>query len=200
MVFTTSTWIIPSNHKWSVYSLMSMMNTQSDRTSGRHLKGFNHTIVTLFTLIIMINAMGLLPYVFSFSSHLLFTLTFGLPLWLSLICSAVMYDTKSWIASLLPGGAPDWLNPFLVVIETISITVRPLTLSFRLAANMSAGHIVLSLIGAYAAAAAITNMPVFILLILTQIMYIIFEMGICLIQAYIFCLLLSLYSDDHPSH
>lgn len=200
IIFSSSTWALPSNHKWIIFSVIRIINNQSNRTTGLHIKGFNHIIVALFSLIIIINFTGLLPLVFRFSRHLIFTLTFGLPLWLGLICSAVIFDTKRWVAALLPGGAPDWLNPFLVLIETIRISVRPITLSFRLAANIRAGHIVLTLIGTYAASALITSLPAFTLLILIQIIYIIFEIGICLIQAYIFCLLLSLYADDHPSH
>nr|YP_010147010.1 ATP synthase F0 subunit 6 [Hediste diversicolor]QQP21532.1 ATP synthase F0 subunit 6 [Hediste diversicolor] len=197
-LFTLSVWITPNNLNVLTNSTMKIMNDQGSRTQGAHMKGFNSFIVSLFIIIININLMGLLPAVFSYSSHLLFNLSFGLPLWLALIVSAIMYNTSSWVASLLPGGAPHWLNPFLVLIETISISVRPLTLSFRLAANMSAGHIVLTLIGTYCAASMFSSLVGFLVLIMIQIGYIMFETGICLIQSYIFCLLLSLYSDDHP--
>nr|QHT64921.1 ATP synthase subunit 6 [Pseudonereis variegata] len=197
MMFSLSFWASPSNLMIITYSVMKVMNDQGTRTRGFHIKGFNIAIVSLFIIIININLIGLLPAVFSYSSHLLFTLSFGLPLWLALIMSALAFNTSSWIASLLPGGAPHWLNPFLVIIETISISVRPLTLSFRLAANMSAGHIVLTLIGTYCAASMFSSIVGLLILFLIQIGYIMFEMGICLIQSYIFCLLLSLYADDH---
>nr|ALS46287.1 ATP synthase F0 subunit 6 [Glycera fallax] len=174
------------------------MHAQSTRTAGTHLKGFSNFITALFPMIITINLVGLLPYTFSFSSHLIFTFSLGLPLWLSLVISSATNNPKSFSAGLLPGGAPDWLNPFLVLIETISMLVRPITLSVRLAANMSAGHIVLGLIGVYASSALFlpTASPA-VTLMLIQILYTIFEMGICMIQAYIFCLLLTLYADDH---
>nr|ALS46313.1 ATP synthase F0 subunit 6 [Glycera cf. oxycephala FS21] len=176
---------------------LEIMSSQSSRTSGLHLKSFSSFITSLFIMIMMINFMGLLPYTFSFSSHLIFTLSLALPLWLSLIISSASYNPKTFTASLLPGGAPDWLNPFLVMIETISILVRPITLSVRLAANMSAGHIVLGLIGIYASSAMFISVLSTTTLISIQILYMIFEMGICMIQAYIFCLLLTLYADDH---
>nr|YP_001315149.1 ATP synthase F0 subunit 6 [Perionyx excavatus]ABQ01586.1 ATP synthase F0 subunit 6 [Perionyx excavatus] len=143
------------------------------------------------------NLSGMIPYTFSTSSHLIFTLAIGFPMWLSFILSSASLSPKKTIAHLLPDGAPDWLNPFLVIIETTSIIVHPLTLSFRLAANMSAGHIVLSLIGIYCASAWFTSILSSTMLILTSLGYVLFEFAICLIQAYIFCLLLSLYSDDH---
>nr|QHT64893.1 ATP synthase subunit 6 [Alitta succinea] len=196
-MFTLSMWITPSSAMIVTFNTMKVMNDQGTRTHGVHIKGFNSLLVALFMTIININLMGLLPSVFSYSSHLLFTLSFGLPLWLALIMSAIVFNPTSWIASLLPGGAPHWLNPFLVLIETISITVRPLTLSFRLAANMSAGHIVLTLIGTYCAASMFSSVVGLIVLFMIQVGYIMFEIGICFIQSYIFCLLLSLYSDDH---
>ena len=77
--------------------------------------------------------------------------------------------------------------------------MRPLTLSFRLAANMTAGHIVLGLIGIYMASAMLTLSKRILILIPLGIGYILFEFGICLIQAYIFCLLITLYRDDHAA-
>lgn len=84
-----------------------------------------------------------------------------------------------------------------MLIETVRIIVRPVTLSVRLVANIRAGHIVLRLIGIYASSYLFISLANFILLLLVQIFYIIFEIGICVIQAYIFCLLLTLYADDH---
>lgn len=198
VIFMSSLWVTPNNIFILKSSVIRVMNDQSNRTSGAHLKGFNIMIVALFILIINVNLIGLLPAVFSYSRHLLFSLRFGLPLWLSIIISAIIFNVRRWAASLLPGGAPHWLNPFLVLIETIRIRVRPLTLSFRLAANIRAGHIVLTLIGTYCANAMVSRIIGFIILILVQLGYIIFELGICIIQRYIFCLLLRLYADDHP--
>ena len=117
----------------------------------------------------------------------------------SLIITAAVWSPSSFAAHLLPAGAPDWLNPFLVLIETIRICLRPITLSFRLAANIRAGHIVLGLIAIYISRRIFYPSLSLGLLFITQVFYTLFEVGICLIQAYIFCLLLTLYSDDHPS-
>ncbi|ESO01858.1 hypothetical protein HELRODRAFT_129744, partial [Helobdella robusta] len=89
------------------------------------------------------------------------------------------------------------LNPFLIIIETVIISVREFTLSFRLAANKRAGHIVLRLLGTYLALTISSSTFNSAILILISSGYIIFKFAICLIQAYIFCLLLSLYTDDH---
>lgn len=192
-----SFWITSSRANSLIIPFILLINAQLAHTFINNLKGLNQIVSTLFFTIIIINLLGLIPYFFSTSRHLIFTLIFGLPLWLSIIISRFFKSIKKSIAHFLPDGAPDWLNPFLVLIETTRVTVRPITLSFRLAANMSAGHIVLGLIGIYCAVAWFNSLTGLLLLLLTTIGYILFEVAICLIQAYIFCLLLSLYADDH---
>lgn len=191
-------WSSPRQLFWLFSIPTDVINQQSTRTSTSNLKGLTTLLVALYILITIINFIGVIPYVFRTSSHLIFTLSFGLPLWLRLIISSATFRPSTTLASLLPGGAPAWLNPFLILIETVSTLVRPITLSFRLAANISAGHIVLTLIGVYFVYALLSaNFTSAVFLFLIQAGYTIFELGICLIQAYIFCLLLSLYTDDH---
>nr|QGZ10069.1 ATP synthase F0 subunit 6 [Eisenia balatonica] len=190
-------WTLNSRYSSLKSPLKDTIFTQLTRTTGIHLKGLSSILTSIFIMILVVNLMGLVPYTFSTSSHLIFTLTFGLPMWLSLIMSSFSNSPKKTTAHLLPDGAPDWLNPFLVLIESTSVLVRPITLSFRLAANMSAGHIVLSLVGVYCASAWFSSFLSVSILTMTSLGYILFEVAICMIQAYIFCLLLSLYSDDH---
>lgn len=197
LITQLSFWISITRANSLIIPFILLINAQLAHTFINNLKGLSQIVSTLFFSIIIINLLGLIPYFFSTSRHLIFTLIFGLPLWLSIIISRFFKSIKKSIAHFLPDGAPDWLNPFLVLIETTRVTVRPITLSFRLAANMSAGHIVLGLIGIYCAAAWFNSLTGLILLLLTTIGYILFEVAICLIQAYIFCLLLSLYADDH---
>lgn len=190
-------WIHPSSISQLLFIPKQAIDNQVQTTTGTHLKGFSNILSALFILIISLNLTGLFPYVFSTSSHLYFTLSLAFPIWLRLILSSAINAPSTFLARILPGGAPDWLNPFLVLVETLRILVRPITLSFRLAANIRAGHIVLALIGIYASSAILSSLTSFLTLAIIQIIYIIFELGICIIQAYIFCLLLSLYSDDH---
>lgn len=187
----------PNRTSRSQSDLLDVIISQLIRTTSKSLKGFSTITSSLFLIIILINFRGILPYTFSLSSHLIFTLTLGLPIWLRLILSRWQHAPKKSIAHFLPDGAPDWLNPFLVLIESTRIIVRPITLSFRLAANITAGHIVLSLIGTYGRARIFNISLATIFLILTRTGYILFEFAICMIQGYIFVLLLSLYRDDH---
>lgn len=179
------------------YPIIEVMITQLSRTLSINLKGISSIVTALFITIIGINLIGIIPYSLSSSRHLILTLSIGLPIWLRIIISSFSFSPKKSVAHFLPDGAPEWLNPFLVMIETTRILVRPITLSFRLAANMTAGHIVLTLIRLYCVGAIFTSTTSFLFLLLVSRGYIAFELAICLIQAYIFCLLLSLYSDDH---
>lgn len=197
-VFFSSYWLIKPSNRFISHIPQDFMHQQLTRRKTEDLKGLSFIILYLFIFFILINTLGLIPYIFSFSSHLIFTLTFGLPLWSLTILSSIQTSPKKFTAGLLPRGAPAWLRPALILIESIRISVRPLTLSFRLAANIRAGHIVLGLIRIYIVGAAI-NISSFVLLYSLTIIYTLFEIGICLIQAYIFCLLLTLYSDEHTS-
>lgn len=193
-------WTNPSRSFWILSIPIDIIYDQVLRTSSKHLKGIASILTPLFIIIILINLLGIVPYTFRTTSHLLFTLTLGLPLWLRIVISGASFSPSYAAASLLPGGAPSLLNPFLVLIETTRIIIRPITLSFRLTANISAGHIVLALIRTYLAAAIYNSaLSLAITLFFLQVGYTLFEFAICLIQAYIFCLLLSLYSDDHPA-
>lgn len=200
IIISSTFWLRPTNNFWIIHETINIITSQVSRTFRNLITSSHHFLTALFIILISINLIGLLPYVFSSTRHLLFTLRLGLPIWLALIISSIKNSPSYFAASLLPSGAPDWLNPFLVLIETARILLRPITLSFRLAANMRAGHVVLTLAGIYATFFILINSPFPIIsFFLFQLLYILFEVGICLIQAYIFCLLLSLYSDDHTA-
>nr|YP_003204737.1 ATP synthase F0 subunit 6 [Fusiturris similis]ACF04844.1 ATP synthase F0 subunit 6 [Fusiturris similis] len=199
-LFSLSYWAMLPPQWASVISIFKdTVSSQIFRSYGMNMGGFMNIITALFLFLILMNLSGLMPYVFSPTSHLAVSLSLGLPLWLSLIVSAIFFNPSSVVAGLLPMGAPAPLNPFLVIIETVSIMVRPITLSVRLTANMSAGHIVLTLIGNYLTASLfMSSVLSMALLLMIQVLYTVFEFGIALIQAYIFCLLITLYSDEHP--
>nr|ULR86925.1 ATP synthase F0 subunit 6 [Littorina brevicula] len=199
LIFSSNYWVAAPRWTPIISLFKDTISSQVFRSFGLSLGGFLNVITGLFLFLIFLNLAGLIPYVFSPTSHLAVSLSLGLPLWLSLLISGAFFNPSSVVAGLLPMGAPAPLNPFLVLIESVSILVRPITLSVRLMANMSAGHIVLTLIGNYMTTSLF--MPgafSMLLLISIQVLYTIFEFGIGVIQAYIFCLLITLYSDEHP--
>nr|YP_009057600.1 ATP synthase F0 subunit 6 [Gononemertes parasita]AGZ63900.1 ATP synthase F0 subunit 6 [Gononemertes parasita] len=171
---------------------------QVSSSLGGLLRGFSFFISFFFLFLIIVNFLGLVPYVFSVTSHLVITFSLAVPIWLSLLFSSFFFSPSVFFSHFLPVGAPSLLNPFLVLVETVSISVRPITLSVRLAANMGAGHIVIGLTGTYLSGAIVTfDVSSVVLLFLIEGFYFIFEFGICIVQGYIFSLLLVLYSDEH---
>merc|ERR1712125_127909 len=127
------------------------------------------------------NFIGIIPYSFGNSSQVLFTFSLGIPLWFALIISSINLSLTTFLAKLLPTGTPLILRPIIVIIELIRILFRPLTLCFRLAANITAGHVVISLIGTLLKVFLLLVTPTTYILIASQIGYIIFEIGICTI-------------------
>nr|UNI92559.1 ATP synthase F0 subunit 6 [Euplax sp.] len=149
--------------------------------------------ISLFSLILFNNFLGLLPYVFTSSSHMVMTLTLSLPLWIALMLLGWIQHTKHMFAHLVPQGTPFALMPFMVVIETISNIIRPGTLSIRLAANMIAGHLLLTLLGN--TGPSLSTSILFILL-LSQILLLILESAVAIIQSYVFAVLSTLYTSE----
>nr|YP_010583760.1 ATP synthase F0 subunit 6 [Bathypolypus sponsalis]UXN83956.1 ATP synthase F0 subunit 6 [Bathypolypus sponsalis] len=196
----SSLWITPSKMTSSFLIPKQTINSQINRSFSKNMGGFSLITSSLFLLIINFNLMGLIPYVFSSTSHLVMSFSLSFPLWMSLILSTYQNNPYSSLASLLPSGTPSFLIPFLPLIEIMSIMVQPITLAIRIAANISAGHIILTLIGNFLSFSLI-NISIITtsIVLMIQVMYFIFEIGIAIIQGYIFSLLITLYSDNHQS-
>nr|AHB23642.1 ATP synthase F0 subunit 6 [Ceratobaeus sp. MM-2013] len=156
-------------------------------------KIFNLNFVSIFVMIMMINFMGLFSFVFTSSSHMIMNLSLALPFWISFMLMGWIFNCNHMLVHQVPMGTPNLLMPFMVVIEMISNLIRPGTLSIRLTANMIAGHLLLTLISNNGNKLMIL---LSILLILTQTMLMMLEMSVAFIQAYVFTILLSLYSQE----
>lgn len=178
--------------------LKGFSNEQVLRGRGKNMGGFRSVLRCLLVFLLVSNLSGLVPYVFRTTSHLVVTFCLSSVFWLGLLLRRVFFNLGSFLAVLLPVGAPSVLNPFLVLVESVSLLVRPITLSVRLAANMGAGHIVLCLLGRYLSSGFFCYSS-FSVLVMSAIgaFYFLFEVGICLIQCYIFFLLINLYADEH---
>nr|QGI24271.1 ATP synthase F0 subunit 6 [Physidae sp. PE4]QYB18829.1 ATP synthase F0 subunit 6 [Physidae sp. P3S_19] len=150
----------------------------------------------VFLFVLMVNLLGLFPLVFPLSSTLWFSFGLAVPMWLYLIVSSLTFNPKKYIAHFVPLGTPMYLVPALILIETVSVMIRPITLAVRLVANISAGHIILSLVAACLSSWTL-SFGGFVSMSFS-IFYMFFEVFVSLIQAYIFTLLISLYSEDHP--
>ena len=144
----------------------------------------------IFLTLITLNLLGITPFTFPVTSTIWLAAIIGLVFWSSILVAQVKIVPVVMAAHLSPRGAPFALSPLLVLIETISIVIRPLTLTVRLVANMTVGHVVCALIRVKLRAIRGVWSLSFVIMF-----YMTFEFGIRLVQAYIFRLLLTLYSD-----
>lgn len=156
-------------------------------------------ILTLFIFIATMNLFGLIPYTFSPTSH--FAVTFGLSLsiFIAVLIIGIAKYKLNYVSMFMPAGAPLGLGPFLVLIEFISHFAKALSLGLRLAANITAGHLLFTILsvftwnfltaGGLIAIGAL--LPFSIGLFIT-----ILEIAVAVIQAYVFCLLTIIYLGE----
>nr|YP_010722342.1 ATP synthase F0 subunit 6 [Jonas distinctus]WDV10184.1 ATP synthase F0 subunit 6 [Jonas distinctus] len=186
---------------WSSPSRWSMMWSKTIETLHKefkallpsHFLGASTLFISLFSFIVFNNFLGLLPYIFTSSSHMVMTLSLSLPLWITLMLFGWINRTQHMFAHLVPQGTPFGLMPFMVLIETISNIIRPGTLAVRLAANMIAGHLLLTLLGSVGPSLTASILS---LLILSQILLLILESAVAVIQSYVFAVLSTLYTSE----
>nr|WNH36916.1 ATP synthase F0 subunit 6 [Bregmaceros japonicus] len=153
-------------------------------------------LTSLAIFLLSMNLIGLLPYTFTPTTQLSLNMALAFPLWLATVILGLRYHTAHTFAHLLPEGTPTPLIPILIVIESISLLIRPLALAVRLTANLTAGHLLIHLIGT--ACLSLISSPLiasftFTLLFLLTLL----EIAVAMIQAYVFVLLLSLYLQEN---
>nr|AXS66342.1 ATP synthase F0 subunit 6 [Staphylinoidea sp. 6 KM-2017] len=186
-------WIIPSRWNFLWNKLIMILHNEFKILLGSKIKGSTLIFISLFSFILFNNLLGLFPYIFTSSSHLIFTLSLALPLWLSFMIFGWLNNTIHMLAHLVPQGTPPVLMPFMVLIESISNIIRPGTLAVRLAANMIAGHLLMTLLGNTGNS---MNLILLNLLIFTQLLLLILESAVAMIQSYVFAILSTLYSSE----
>nr|YP_010380027.1 ATP synthase F0 subunit 6 [Rhynchoconger ectenurus]UDH55298.1 ATP synthase F0 subunit 6 [Rhynchoconger ectenurus] len=154
-------------------------------------------LTSLMLFLITINLLGLLPYTFTPTTQLSLNLGFAVPLWLATVILGMRNQPTVALGHLLPEGTPIPLIPVLIIIETISLFIRPLALGVRLTANLTAGHLLIQLI-ASAAFVLLPMMPTVAILTTTVLFLLtLLEVAVAMIQAYVFVLLLSLYLQEN---
>nr|YP_009651357.1 ATP synthase F0 subunit 6 [Engraulis ringens]QCZ36002.1 ATP synthase F0 subunit 6 [Engraulis ringens] len=154
-------------------------------------------LTSLMIFLITINMLGLLPYTFTPTTQLSLNMAFAVPLWLATVIIGMRNQPTAALGHLLPEGTPTPLIPVLIIIETISLFIRPLALGVRLTANLTAGHLLIQLI-ATAAFVLLPIMPTVAILTATVLFLLtLLEVAVAMIQAYVFVLLLSLYLQEN---
>uniref|UniRef100_UPI0030E5B684 ATP synthase F0 subunit 6 n=1 Tax=Laudakia tuberculata TaxID=118215 RepID=UPI0030E5B684 len=154
-------------------------------------------LTSLFLLLLMVNIIGMLPYTFTPTTQLSMNMALAIPLWLGTVLTGLRTQPSMTLAHLLPEGTPTLLIPVLVIIETISLLMRPLALSVRLTANLTAGHLLLQLISTTSLMTTKLSMMLVPLPTLLLILLMMLELAVAMIQAYVFTLLVCLYLQEN---
>nr|YP_009332780.1 ATP synthase F0 subunit 6 [Pampus minor]AKE49510.1 ATP synthase F0 subunit 6 [Pampus minor]AVN90145.1 ATP synthase F0 subunit 6 [Pampus minor] len=153
--------------------------------------------ISLAAYLTFLNLLGLLPYTFTPTSQLSHNLGFAFPFWLMTVIIGFQEKPTESFAHLLPMGTPNPLIPILIVIETISLFIRPLALAVRLTANITAGHLLIQLVAKGTFTMMLMMPPVAILTTTLLFLLTLLEIAVAMIQAYVFILLLSLYLQEN---
>nr|QXT60055.1 ATP synthase membrane subunit 6 [Allaphis sp. 1 YL-2021a] len=188
MLIPNFLWILPNRIKWILNKIMTILNNEMIMLyKSKNIKSPSFLFISLFMFILMNNFLGLFPYIFSCSSHMIFSLTLAMPFWLFFIILSIIKNTKNMIIHLIPMNTPIYLAPLMTIIETVSIIIRPMSLSIRLTANMIAGHLMMTLLN---------SNSFMMIILLIQMFLMIFELCVTIIQSYVFSILSSLYSSE----
>lgn len=184
-------YFLPSVYYYSHYFLLIKVNNEFSRI----LKSLGGKLLfsSLLYIVFIFNFIGLFPYVFTLTGHMVITVRLVLPIWLGIILYGWLNYSFIIFSHLVPLGTPSSLISFIVLIETVSQLIRPLTLSVRLSANIIAGHLLLCLIGSVGPLSISLVLPILLLL---QVSLYILELGVSLIQAYVLSVLCALYSRE----
>jgi F-type H+-transporting ATPase subunit a len=184
------------------YEFVANMLRESAGTEGMRFFPF---VFSLFMFVLFANVIGLFPYFFTVTSHIVITAALAVSVILLVILYGFYRNGLGFMKLFVPHGVPGYLLPLVVAIEILSFLSRPISLSVRLFANMLAGHITLKvfasfilMLGGFGIAGWIgAIIPFFMTVALTAL-----ETLVAFLQAYVFAILTCMYLNDalHPSH
>ncbi len=172
------------------YEFIANMIRENVGSEGRRYLPF---IFTLFMFILFGNLLGMVPYSFTYTSHIIITFALAAVVFIGVTVIGFLRHGAGFLKLFVPSGVPVALLPFLVVIELLSYLTRPISLSVRLFANMMAGHTMLKVIAGFVIALGFLGgwAPLALVVALTAL-----EILIAFLQAYVFTILTCIYLND----
>ena len=185
--------LIPGKMQLMSEMLYNFISKMISDTAGKKAKPYFPFIFSLFIFILACNMIGMLPYSFTVTSHIIVTLTFALFIFVGVtILGFIMHGFK-YLKIFVPSGVPLILLPIISVIEIISYLSRPVSLSVRLFANMMAGHTMLKVFGGFVVSLGLIGgwLPLSFSVALTGL-----EILVAFLQAYVFAILTCIYLND----
>lgn len=167
--------------------------------TGKEGMQFFPFVFSIFIFILALNMLGMVPYAFTATSHIIVTFTLALVVFLTVTIVGFIKNGVGFLRLFVPSGAPLWLLPLLVVIEAISYLIRPISLSVRLFANMMAGHMMLKVFAFFVIGLGVVGgwAPLLFMVAFTGL-----EFLVAFLQAFVFAVLTCIYLNDalHMHH
>jgi F-type H+-transporting ATPase subunit a len=184
--------LVPGRLQSMVEMMYEFVADMLDSNVGREARNYFPFVFTLFTFILLANLLGLVPYNFTVTSHIIITFALALLVFVGVTTIGIIRHGFHFLSFFVPHGVPLVLLLVLVPIEVLSYFIRPFTLSIRLFANMLAGHTMLAIFGGFAASVGfLAFFPVAI-----DIAIMALELLVAVLQAYVFAILTVLYLRD----
>ena len=191
--------MIPGRLQVGAESLYNFIENLISENVGGGAKQYFPLVFTLFVMVLVGNFLGMIPYSFTYTSHLAVTAGLALMVFFTVLIIGIARHGFHFFSLFVPPGVPMWLLWLVVLIEIVSFISRPITLSVRLFANMVAGHVLMKVIAGFAIMFATMGGVAWlgtILPVAFNIVMIGFEFFIAFIQAYVFAVLTCIYLKD----
>ena len=180
----------------SIYELVDNMTHDILHDNARRYFPF---VLTLFVFILFANVLGLIPYAFTVTSHIIVTLALALTVFIGATIIGFIRNGFGYLKLFMPSGVPTILLPLVILIEIVSYFIRPMSLSIRLFANMMAGHMMLKVMAGFVVMLGLYAgwLPLAAMVGLMGL-----ELLVAALQAYVFALLTCMYLSDamHVDH
>ena len=172
------------------YSFISKMISD---TAGTKAKPYFSFIFSLFMFVLFCNMLGMIPYTFTVTSHIIVTFVLAAFIFIGVTIIGFIKHGLGYLKLFVPSGVPMVLLPLIVIIEIISYLSRPISLSVRLFANMMAGHTMMKVFGGFVVSLGIVGgwLPLGFSVALTGL-----EILVAFLQAYVFAILTCIYLND----
>ena len=185
--------IVPDKVQLIAEMFYSFVAKMISETAGSKAKPYFPFIFSLFMFVLFCNMIGMLPYSFTVTSHIIVTLILALFIFIAVTIIGFAKHGLKYLSIFVPSGVPAVLLPLITIIEIISYLSRPVSLSVRLFANMMAGHTMLKVFGGFVISLGILGgwLPLSFSVALTGL-----EILVAFLQAYVFAILTCIYLND----
>jgi len=191
--------LVPTRLQSAAESIYEVVDNMTHEVLHENARTYFPFVLTLFTFILFANVLGLIPYAFTVTSHIVVTLALALVVFIGATIIGFMRNGAGYLKLFVPSGVPALLLPLVILIEIVSYFIRPMSLSIRLFANMMAGHMMLKVTAGFVVMLGLAAgwLPLVAMVGLMGL-----ELLVAVLQAYVFALLTCMYLNDamHVDH